>query len=174
MLYMVVAQRLGYPVYPVLAPEHQFVRFVDPAFERQNIELSAGAGYSTDAEYAYKLNVSDKAIRNGAYLRTLTKRQYLGTMLQQNALVFARARQYDRAIGYFEKAQRLDSKNVYFSQNLGSMWLLKGKHTLDSAEARKYRAISKKYFNQAEEMGWTQDPDANTRKNNQQTPTRNP
>ena len=30
MLYMAFAQRLGYPVYGVVAPEHTFVRFVDP------------------------------------------------------------------------------------------------------------------------------------------------
>ena len=41
MLYMAVAQRLGYPVYGVTAPEHSFVRFVDPRLKEQNIELSS-------------------------------------------------------------------------------------------------------------------------------------
>ncbi|CAN5402993.1 hypothetical protein BH11PSE7_BH11PSE7_36880 [soil metagenome] len=68
MLYMAVAQRLGLPVYAVFAPEHQFVRYVDPALVEQNIELSGGAGYSPDDDYAFRLNISDKARRNGAYL----------------------------------------------------------------------------------------------------------
>lgn len=163
MLYMAVAQRLGYPVYAVFAPEHQFLRFVDPTFAQQNIELSGDAGYSSDDEYAERLNISDKARRNGAYLRTVTYREYMGNFLQQNALVFAEHGLYDRAIDYFEKARRISPKDVYYTRNIGHMWLLKAKHTLDSSEARKYRALSKQYYDTADDMGWTHDPDANTR-----------
>jgi regulator of sirC expression with transglutaminase-like and TPR domain len=58
MLYMAIAQRLGYPVYAVMVPDHSFLRFVDPRLKEQNIELSGGAGYSPDEEYAFSLNVS--------------------------------------------------------------------------------------------------------------------
>jgi regulator of sirC expression with transglutaminase-like and TPR domain len=164
MLYLAVAQRLGYPVYAVFAPEHQFLRWVDPNLVEQNIELSGGAGYSPDDDYAFRLNISDKARRNGAYLRTVTHREYLGNLLQQNALVFAQHRQYDRAIDYFEKARRISPKDVYYTRNLGAMWEQKARHTLDSAEARRYRAMATKYVDLANDMGWTQDPDANTRR----------
>jgi len=165
MLYMAVAQRLGYPVYPVIAPEHTFVRFVNSSLKEQNIELSSGAGYSTDEDYAYKLNINPKAIRAGAYLRTLTYREFLATLLQQNALVFASRGNLDKAIRYFEKAQRIDSRNPYFPKNLAGLWASKAKLASSPEATQAFRLKSYRYFQRAEDLGWTHDPDANTRSN---------
>lgn len=164
MLYMVIAQRLGYPVYAVMAPEHKFVRFVDPLLKEQNIELSGGAGYSSDAEYAFRLNISEQAIRNGAYLRTLTKRQYLGVLLQQNAIVFSKRGNIDKAIIYFEKAREIDPKNVYFAKNLAGLWGYKTMAARSRQLAEIYWLTSRKYEAESQRLGWTNDPDANTRK----------
>jgi len=76
MLYIAVAQRLGYPVYAVVAPDHYFVRYIDPHLKRQNIEATAG-GYVSDGEYIYTLHVSKKGLESGAYMRTLTYREYV-------------------------------------------------------------------------------------------------
>lgn len=45
LLYIAVAQRLGYPIYPVAAPDHLFVRYVEPGFPLQNIEVTSGGKY---------------------------------------------------------------------------------------------------------------------------------
>ncbi|CAN5402961.1 hypothetical protein BH11PSE7_BH11PSE7_36870 [soil metagenome] len=94
----------------------------------------------------------------------MTYREYLGNFLQQNALVFAEHGMFDRAIDYFEKARRQSPKDIYYVWNLGSMWRMKAKYTQDSSKSEQYRARAKKYFDQANEMGWTSDPDANTRR----------
>lgn len=164
MLYMAVAQRLGYPVYAVTAPDHSFVRFVDPRLKEQNIELSASAGYSPDEDYAFNLNISQKAIRNGAYLRTLSRRHYLGVLLLQNALAFEEQGDLDRAIRYLEKAEEVDAKNVYFPRNLAAMWIHKAKRQKSPEAVERFRKIAYEYRAKAEDMGWTRDPDANTRK----------
>ena len=164
MLYMAVAQRLGYPVYAVTAPDHSFVRFVDPRLKEQNIELSASAGYSPDEDYAFNLNISQKAIKNGAYLRTLSKRHYLGVLLLQNALAFDEQGDLDRAIRYLEKAEEIDPKNVYFPRNLAAMWIHKAKQQKVPEAVEKFRKIAYEYLAKAQDMGWTRDPDANTRK----------
>lgn len=163
MLYTAIAQRLGYPVYPVMAPEHTFVRFVDPALKDQNIELSSGAGYSSDEDYAYKLNISSKAIKSGAYLRTLTRRQYLGVLLQQNAIVWGNQGKIDKAIKYFEKAYELDPKNVYFPKNLQLLWRKKSEQAPSPEIATGFKEKSYRYYEISEKLGWTYDPDANTR-----------
>jgi regulator of sirC expression with transglutaminase-like and TPR domain len=163
MLYMAIAQRLGYPVYAVIAPEHNFVRFVDPSLKEQNIELSGGAGYSSDSEYAYRLNISQRAIESGAYLRTLTRREYLGEFLQQSAIVFRTRGDIDRSILYFEKAYEIDPKNVYFSKNLSMLWHQKGNLATTAEQAEQCRLKSNRYYSISEELGWTSDPDANTR-----------
>ncbi len=165
MLYMTVAQRLGYPVYAVMAPDHSFVRFVDPRLKEQNIELSTDAGYSPDEDYAFKLNVSAKAIKNGAYLRTLSKRHYLGVLLMENALAFGDDQgDFDRAIRYLEKASEIDAKNVYYPRNLAAMWIRKAKLAKSPETVERYRQIAYEYRAKAEDMGWTRDPDANTRR----------
>lgn len=163
MLYMAFAQRLGYPVYGVVAPEHTFVRFVDPRLKEQNIELTAEAGFEPDEGYAYRLNVSQKAIRNGAYLRTLTRRQYLGVLIQQNAIAIGAGGDLDRSIRCFEFAAELDPRNVYFPRNLHALWIRKAGQASSTEWAGKYREIAYRYYDQAEAMGWTRDPDANTR-----------
>ncbi|WP_076998256.1 transglutaminase family protein [Variovorax sp. KK3] len=163
MLYMAFAQRLGYPVYSVVAPEHMFVRFVDPRLREQNIELTAEAGFEPDEGYAYRLNVSRRAIKSGAYLRTLTRRQHLGVLIQQNAIVIGMRGDLDKAIRYFEHAAQLDPQNVYFPKNLGSLWIRKAKQASSPEWAGKYRQIAYRYHDQADAMGWTHDPDANTK-----------
>lgn len=164
MLYMAIAQRLGYPVYGVLAPEHSFLRFVDPRLKEQNIELTAHAGYEPDEGYAFRLNISSKAIKSGAYLRTLTRRQYLGVLILQNAIVLSNRGELDRSIRYFEFAADRDPQEVYYIKNLQTLWSRKSKAAATPEWTQKYREISYRYFLRAEEMGWTRDPDANTRK----------
>ena len=163
MLYMAFAQRLGYPVYGVIAPEHSFVRFVYPRLKQQNIELTAEAGFESDAGYAYNLNISQKAIRNGAYLRTLTRRQYLGVLIQQNAIAIGARGDLDKSIRYFECAAELDPRNVYFPRNLHALWIRKAKAASSPEWAGRYREIAYRYYAQAYDMGWTRDPDANTK-----------
>jgi tetratricopeptide (TPR) repeat protein len=147
-----------------MVPDHSFLRFVDPRLKEQNIELSGGAGYSPDEEYAFNLNVSQKAIRSGAYLRTLSRRHYLGVLLMQNALAFVEQGDVDRAIRYLEKADEVDPKNVYFTRNLAAMWIEKVRQQSSVEVAEKYRRIAYSYRAKADEMGWTRDPDANTRR----------
>lgn len=164
MLYMAIAQRLGYPVYGVTAPEHTFLRFVDSRLKEQNIELSSGAGYEPDEGYAFRLNISKLAIQSGAYLRTLTRREYLGVLIQQNAIAISMRGDLERSIRYFEAAVRLNPKNVYCPKNLQSLWLRKARREPSPEKASEYGRLAHRYFMQAESMGWTHDPDANTKR----------
>lgn len=50
LLYLAIAQRLGYPVYPVNVPYHLFLRYSDPTLEQKNIEATGGGGYVPDDE----------------------------------------------------------------------------------------------------------------------------
>ncbi len=164
LLYMVIAQRLGYPVRAVFVPEHSFVRYVDPSLKEQNIELSAGAGYSSDEDYAYRLNINERGIASGAFLRTLTKRQYLASLLMQNALVFIKRGDVDRADWYLERAHKLDPKDIVVVKNLSTAYRMQSKRTQDPVVAASLKAKSIEYFWKTEDMGWTRDPDANIRR----------
>jgi hypothetical protein len=81
LLYIAVAQRLGYPIYPVAAPDHMFVRYVDTSFKQQNIETTSGGKYFSDQEYIEDFFVSAKALKSGGYMRTMTYREFLAHIL---------------------------------------------------------------------------------------------
>lgn len=81
LFYIAVGQRLGYPLYPVSAPEHLFVRYVDPALKQQNIDPTGRGRYSPDDEYIRRMEIPEHALKNGTYMRTMTYRELLGTMV---------------------------------------------------------------------------------------------
>ena len=118
LLYIAVAQRLGYPLYPVLAPDHIFVRYVDPNFMEQNIETTSGGKYFPDQYYIEAFAVSQRGLKSGSYLRTLTYRQFLGHMLAASAVFHGRNGESLKAIVYLEKAAQLDPQFADHYDNL--------------------------------------------------------
>jgi hypothetical protein len=81
LFYIAVAQRLGYPIYPVSAPQHLFARYVTPGFERQNIDPSGRGNYFPDADYVRRLEIPPQAVKNGTYLRTMSYKELAGFMV---------------------------------------------------------------------------------------------
>ena len=118
LLYIAVAQRLGYPLYPVMAPDHIFVRYVDPNFTEQNIETTSGGKYFPDEYYIQSFAVSKRGMKSGSYLRTLTYRQFLGHMLAASAVMHGRHGESFKAIAYLEKAAQLDPQFADHYDNL--------------------------------------------------------
>ena len=121
--YMAVGQRLGYPIYPVSAPQHVFIRYVDPKFKEQNIEATGGGGYTPDGEYKEVLRVSAKAIKSGAYLRTLSYREFLGDLICQNGNYWLSEGEVDRAVYYLAAARRMYPKSADICQAFGNALL---------------------------------------------------
>ena len=95
--------------------------------------------------------MSQKAIRSGAYLRTLTRRQYLGVLIQQNAIAIGARGDLDRSIRCFEFAAELDPRNVYFPRNLHALWIRKTRQASSPEWAGKYREIAYRYYDAGRE-----------------------
>jgi len=98
LLYVAVAQRIGWPIYIVHVPDHYFVRYVDPTFRQQNIEATSGGGYVPDEKYAEDFLVTEMGRKSGAYLRTLTYRELLADLVATNAITFGQQGQLPKAI----------------------------------------------------------------------------
>ncbi len=156
LLYMAVAQRLGYPLYPVLAPDHIFVRYVDPNFIEQNIETTSGGKYFPDEFYIQSFAVSKSGLKSGSYLRTLTYRQFLGYMLLPSAVIHGRHAATPKVIAYLEKAIELDPGIADYYDNLRIVYT-----ELSEANPRlayRFRARAEAYARKASELGFV-DPD---------------
>lgn len=154
LLYLAVAQRLGYPIYAVNVPQHIFLRYVDPSLKMKNIEATGGGGYSSDEEYIESLQISFIALTKGAYLRTLTHREFLGILIAQNGIYWANNGDIDRAIEYLEIAVRLNPKDADSTRSLGYSYRAKGKQSQGQV-IENYFSKAKECVSIAEQLGVT-------------------
>ena len=152
LLYIAVAQRLGYPLYPVLAPDHIFVRYVDPAFTEQNVETTSGGKYFPDQYYIEAFAVSQRGLKSGSYLRTLTYRQFLGQMLVVSAVTHGRNGESLKAIAYLEKAAQLDPQFADNYDNLRIVYTAMSEVNPHLAVA--YREKAEAYARKARALGF--------------------
>lgn len=80
-LFVILGQRLGLNVTLSTAPLHVFVKFTDNATGKiWNLETTSGAGFTRDIWYRQKLSMTDEAIANGVYLKTLSRREALSVL----------------------------------------------------------------------------------------------
>lgn len=119
MLYVILGERLGFPIYPVRSPMHFFVRYVAKD-NSQNIEATNGGGLILDEEYKSDLMIPDRAIKNGVYLRTLTKKEYIASLLLINANEYEARENRDKAKHYLQLAINYDStfSSAYWNYGL--------------------------------------------------------
>jgi regulator of sirC expression with transglutaminase-like and TPR domain len=112
MMYLILAERLGFPIYPSRLPYHFFVRYIPEDaisnFE-ENIEATNGGSYVSDTEYAQNFLLPERSIINGVYLRTLTKKQYIASLLLINANEWLKNKNVDKAKYYLQLSIKYDS-----------------------------------------------------------------
>ncbi|MGH8454335.1 MAG: transglutaminase family protein, partial [Nevskiales bacterium] len=153
LLYMAVAQRLGYPIYPVAAPDHLFLRYASYGFREQNIEATSGGKYIPDATYIRNFAVSQRGLESGSYLRTLSYREFLGYLLGANAVIQARRRVTPATLALLEKAAELDPKTADHYDRLYTAHLEMSQRSQGkSAEGYRKKAIH--YARKARELGY--------------------
>lgn len=157
LLYMAIAQRLGYPVYPVTTPDHFFLRYVDSKLKKQNIEATSGGGYAPDRVIIKDLEVSELGIKTGAYMRTLTYREYLASLLAVNAIYWAEHRDITKGINYIEKAIHFNPQDANLFDLLGqmNMNLSKLSRHNDPIMSEIYWDIAFSQFERAKRLGFT-------------------
>ncbi len=110
LLYLALAQRLGYPVYPVSAPQHLFLRYVDPKLQMQNIEATGGGGYASDEDYTHDMEIPRRGIDSGVYLKTMNYKELLAELFAENACYWAKNCNAPKAIRYFEESLKFNPK----------------------------------------------------------------
>lgn len=119
MLYLAVACRLGWPIVPVRSAKHVFCRYLDPQLEENNIEPTCGGGFLADSQYIVQAGIPQEALTNGVYMRNLTKKQYIGTLLSNHALQLLEEGDFDKSYHYFQLSIELDSTFSTGYWNLG-------------------------------------------------------
>lgn len=127
MLHIVLADKLDWPIKAVRNPKHVFCRYIDRNLEMNNIEATCGGGYVSNERYISDSQISKKAIKNGVYLRTLSKKEYIASMLLTCArYCYENNKNIQKAIYYTGLA-------VYHDSTLSSGHWNLGKHYYELA-----------------------------------------
>jgi len=157
-LYVAVAQRLGWPVYPVSVPDHSFVRYVDPALKEQNIETTSNGGYVPDDRYAKDFLVSKAGRQSGVYLRTLTYHEMLGDLVATNGIYFGQQGQLAKSVAYLKLATRLNPKLAGAWANLANANRMMANRS-GGPEGKRYMEAAAEYSKKLDELGFVHPKD---------------
>lgn len=124
MLWMVLADRLGWPVHAVLSTKHYILRYEDDRLEQKNIDATIWGSYASDEQYRIDGRIPDHAIENGVFLRSLTRKEYLAALLV-NQMRHYHEREQDlvKAIEYLELAISINDSHSPAWWNAGVLYL---------------------------------------------------
>jgi hypothetical protein len=148
MLHLVLADRLGWPIQAVRSPKHFFIRYMDESLNEKNIEATCGGAFIPDQRYILDVDIPEKAIKNGVYMRALSKKEYIASLLLSNARYFyERESNLKKAMNYLHLAVSIDSTFSSGFWNLGISYRLFAKEL----EKQMISEMNKAYIvNQAE------------------------
>jgi regulator of sirC expression with transglutaminase-like and TPR domain len=117
-LWYVIADRLGWPVSIVRGPGHLFVKYRGEVFG--NIEATANGGFIPDSQHTNDMRIGSEALRLGTYMRPLSRKEFVSTLLVNNAYYSATvATDSSTARAYLQLAVAHDSTNAEALRGLG-------------------------------------------------------
>jgi regulator of sirC expression with transglutaminase-like and TPR domain len=79
-LFLILADRLGLDMALAAAPLHMFVRWRDESGGTLNLETTSGALPARDAWFRHNMPMTDLALANGLYMRSLGRREGVALM----------------------------------------------------------------------------------------------
>ena len=167
-LFLALGERLGIDVTLSTAPLHLFVKWTDNATGKTwNLETTSGAGFTLDEHYRKNLPMTDEAVANGVYLKTLSRREALSIIATGVLDHLLAAGRYEEAIAvadvlieaYPANAYAIVKKGTAYGRLLDHDFIKKYPRESDIPAAEMPRAVALSRANQgafakAEALGW--------------------
>lgn len=97
-LFIILANKLGVNATASTAPLHVFVKYTDEHDKTYNLETTSGANVTRDVWYQEQMDITDKGMKSGIYLATLTKKETLAVITMTLAEYYAKQKQYETVI----------------------------------------------------------------------------
>lgn len=119
-LWYAVAERLNLPVFAVLAPNHVFLRYDDGKVQ-SNIEATADGEEATDERYIGDLEIPDEGVKSGAFMRSLSKREFLAHLISDVGEKLLRAHPA-LAVELFDYSLKVFPSNIHAHWNAALAW----------------------------------------------------
>jgi hypothetical protein len=120
----------------VRGPGHIFIRY--EGIEQGNVEATTHGGYIPDSQYVKDMQISKTAITNGIYMKPLSRKEFLSTLLVNNAFYcIEEKKDTANAIIYLNLAFKYDKNNMEALNSLG--YLLKDTALISKAKKTGYK-----------------------------------
>lgn len=167
-LFLLLGQKLGLDVSAAMAPEHIFVIFRDEKGNVTNVEATSG-GYKLDETYQRDLPMTPEAIKNGLYMRALTKQETVALMAVILMEFYGQEHKVEERIAVANLLMEFYPNNVTAMLHMGHAYAqlierdFKSKYdspaAIPLAERARFvelRQASEIWYNKAEALGWRQ------------------
>lgn len=166
-LLLILGNRLGLDLTLAAAPLHVFVRWRRQDGQVVNLEATSGAHPARDEWYRERMPMREEAVRNGVYLRTLSKRESIAAMADTVADHLISSGRFGQAIAVANSILRRDPRNCHALAKRGAGYSglieteLKSKypspHLIPAILVSRYMewaAMNAMSFAAAEQLGW--------------------
>jgi regulator of sirC expression with transglutaminase-like and TPR domain len=117
MLYVLIGERLGYPIRLVAIKDHYFCRWDDGKFA-SNIEATTGGGIADDAKYAADFKLAAGEIKDAFWLKSMNKKQTVAQFLASRASYWTESIKRPQAIADLRLAASLCPMDPYIINHL--------------------------------------------------------
>ena len=124
-LYLAIGERLGLPLYGVVAPGHFFVRYDDGQKVRFNIEATSNGGYAKDDYYIKEYNCPDGD--DSVYMINLDKMQTLGCFFNNLGNSYLNVGNIEQAKIAIERAIEINPTLSEARSNMGNIYMRLGR-----------------------------------------------
>jgi regulator of sirC expression with transglutaminase-like and TPR domain len=171
-LFAIISQKVGLEATLVMAPSHVFARMKTDEGTWFNVEATS-FGTKTDSRYRTDFHITPRAVESGIYLRTLTRRQSLGVVIETLMEHYGKTSQQQRRMALADIALRLDPKSVAALLHKGSACskLLREQYIgqyqsidqLSQAQRQEFEKLGRcnaEGFAKAEALGWREETKA--------------
>ena len=166
-LFLIMADRLGLDVGLATAPLHMFVRYRSENGQVVNVEATSGGHPSRDEWYRERMPMTDRAISNGVYLRTLGWRESVA-LIESTVLEWLIERErFEEALAVSDVILRNAPRDAYTMAKQGSVYgelirrefenRYRGPAMVPAALRDRYAMLTQRNqaaFARAEALGW--------------------
>jgi formylglycine-generating enzyme required for sulfatase activity/regulator of sirC expression with transglutaminase-like and TPR domain len=120
LLYLIVGERLGLPIYGVALPNHFFVRY-ETENQKFNIESTQNGISLPDKYYYDRFSVEDNP-PDKFFMKNLSKKETLGSYFSNVGMAYYKHSQPTRAIFYLNLSTKINPLSIEAHNNLGNIY----------------------------------------------------
>ncbi len=102
-LYLVLAERVGLPIYAVATPSHVFLRY-DDGTTRINIETLQNGANIADGQYIRDERIPEASILKGVFMHNLTADEFIAQIHNNLGVIYSERKNYALAADQYTRA----------------------------------------------------------------------